>query len=226
MPSDDPRYQNTEQRKGSILEHYNEIANILRPIRNRILVALAGNHDYRSTRFGNFVKDTFCHSLKIPYGTTAAKVIVDDKQGRLQYKMFAYHPFTGSINSSSQDPIMREAVMVSQMKRKLVAQRMGDCVLQLVAHFHKALIARPFHDLYLIDDGNRIKQRYHKEADPRASFIPEDSRWYGSVPGYQRKHIMGESGYVERAGYTPVELGALRATIEAGKVSNLEKRLV
>jgi len=234
MPHDDPRYIPGEQEvdgdrkvEKSILRCYNDMAKMFMPIRNKILCAFAGNHDYRSMKWGDCVKDIFCERLGIPYGTTAGKIIVnDEKTGKLQYKIFAYHPFTGSIGSTHSDPIMREATETSQMKRKLVQQGMGDCLLQVVAHFHNGKIAPPFQGLYLVDDGTNIKQKYHKEADPRAQYIPENLRWYASLPGYQKKHIMGKSGYVERAGYGPVELGCIRAFVVAGKITHMDKVLV
>jgi hypothetical protein len=222
----DKRWERTGQTEQSILEQYNGITDLFMPIKSRLLGAIAGNHDWKLNHWGDCVKDVFCKRLEIPYGTAACKLIVSDLKGKLQYKAFAHHPFTGQVNSNHPDPIMREAVETSQVKRKLALQRMGDCILNISAHFHKGRIAKPFQDLYLVDDGKTIKQKYHREANPTAEYIPEDLRWFASVPGFVKKHVMGLSGYVERSGYAPVELGVIRSFTVAGKVTHVDKKLV
>lgn len=222
----DKRWERTSQTKESILEQYNNITDRFMPIRNRLLGANSGNHDWKLNTFGDCVKGVFCKRLEIPYGTVACKLIVNDTRGKLQYKAFIHHPFAGCINSTNADPIMREAMETSQVKRKLTTQKMGDCLLNISAHFHKGRIARPFQGLYLVDDGKSIKQKYHREANPTAEYIPEDLRWYASLPGFLKKHLMGVSGYVERSAYEPVELGVVRSFAVSGKITHLDKKLV
>ena len=222
----DKRWERKGQKETSILQQYNSITDLFMPIKNRMLGAISGNHDWKMNGFGDCVEGVFCSRLEIPYGTVSCKLIVSDPKGKLQYKAFIHHPFTGQINSNHPDPLMREAAETSQAKRKLCDQRMGDCVLNISAHFHKGRIAKPFQDLYLVDDGKAIKQKYHREANPQAEYIPEDLRWYATLPGFVKKHLMGLSGYVERSGYKPVELGAIRSFTVAGKITHMDKKLV
>ena len=222
----DKRWERKSQDKQSVLEQYNSITDRFKPIKRKLLGANSGNHDWKLNTWGDCVEGVFCKNLDIPYGTVASKLIVSDLKGKLQYKAFIHHPFTGSVNSTHPDPLMREATETMQVKRKLALQKMGDCILNISAHFHKGRIARPYQGLYLVDDGTSIKQKYHREADPRAPYIPEDLRWYASLPGFVKKHLMGLSGYVERSAYEPVEIGVVRSFTVGGKITHMDKKLV
>lgn len=216
-----------ETHKETITSQYNRAVDTFRPIRRKILFANAGNHDTKVRTHGDMVKDIFCKYLEIPYGTVSCKLIVSDKTGKLQYKVFATHPHSGSINSSHPDPIMREAAEKVQLKRRLCRERMGDCILNVAAHYHKAIVVKPYQGgLYLIDDGEALKQRYKAEADPRAEYIDEDLRWYGSIPGWIRKHMLHVDSYVEKNGLDPLPLGAIRTVTQGGKIVEMKEMLV
>ena len=165
--------------------------------------------------------------LGIQYGTYSCKLLVLDPRGRLQYKAFITHG-NGSLSSAHAEPIMREASLQAQVKRKLTKELMADCHVQVMAHFHRPVIVSPYQSLYLTDNGIKIKQQYHADADPRAKYIPEDLRWHIAVPGFVRKYSKDTktSGYVERAGLAPAELGFLVSKSVGGRTVHVEKRLV
>ena len=222
----DRRYEQGKH-KQTITEQYGDAEDIFRPIRNKVLFACSGNHDSKVRHYGDMVKDIFCKHLRIPYGTVSCKLIVSDKSGKLMYKAFATHPHSGMIRSSNPDPIMREASEKSQLKRRLARERMADCILNMAAHFHKAIVVKPFQELYLVDDGERIKQRYIAEAHATDEYIDENLRWYGSIPGWIKKYgELGTDGYTERAGYDPLPLGAIKTVVQGGKIVDMDKMLV
>ena len=211
----------------SITEQYNAAIDAFKPIARRILAVCTGNHDAKLRSTGDMVRDVFCKTLDVPYGTQSCKLIINDvKSNDLQYKVYMTHPDNGTIRSSHPDPIMREAAEKVQLKRRLTRERMADCILNIAAHFHKAITVEPFQELYLVDDGDKIKQRYKAEADAHAEYIDEDLRWYGSVPGWIKKYSLGRSGYVERAGYAPLPIGCLKTVVRDGKIVRMEKKLI
>lgn len=224
----DKRFDQTNHRM-TISEQEAEAEEVLAPIKGKTLVASRGNHESGIKNNGDIIRDTFCRHLGILYGTVSFKLIVRDPKGNLQYKGFFTHPHSGVIRSSHPDPIMREASEKVQLKRRLARERMGDCILNMAAHFHKAIDVDPYkgQELFLIDDGHKIKQRYIAEADPRAEYIDEDLRWYGSVPGWIRKYgELGTDSYVEQAGYDPLPIGYMRVTVRGGKIMAMDKVLI
>jgi hypothetical protein len=223
----DRRYEkDVHDKGGTILRQFNNITGIFEGARGRIITALSGNHEWTVRHYGDGVKEIFCERLKVPYGTYSCKIHVQDQKGRLQYKVFVTHG-NGHISSVHPDPVMREASLKSQVKRKLAKELMADCHLNIIAHFHRPVIVHPYQSLYLVDDGEKIRQKYLAEVNPRAAFIPEEQRWYAAVPGFLKKYgVPGVSGYVERSGLAPVELGFLVSHANSGRTFGIEKRLV
>lgn len=213
----------------SITEQCQKIKARFRRIKGKILVAGRGNHESAIKDHGDIIRDVFCKDLGIPYGTVSFKLVVSDPSGKLMYKAFATHPHSGSIGSSSDNPILRDAMEKVQLMRRLCREMMGDCILNMAAHFHKAITVDPrdYQKLYLVDDGEKIKQRYVVKGDPTAEYIDEYSRWFGSIPGWVRKYgELGTDGYVERAGYNPLPLGYLKTVTRDGKIVAMEEALV
>jgi len=220
----DKRYE-AGQHTQLILDQYATAAKMFKPVRHKLLGANEGNHDHTIASYGCFVEKLFCEPLEIPYGTYSSKLIINDLKGRLQYKVFTTHG-NGSVGSKHHDPVLRTAQEQSKVKAKLSAERMGDCLLNVIAHFHRGIIVEPVQELYLTDDGESIRQKYADEADPRAKFIPVDLRYYLSCPGFIKKYALGSSSYGERAGYAPLELGFIITKAVAGKIISCKKILV
>lgn len=219
---DDKRYDasTVDSRNPLPLQQYQSLVSLFKPIRGKILVTLEGNHDYKiSARFGNGVRDIFCRELEIPYGTYSCKLNIKDKKKRLQYKTFLTHGF-GSVNSVADDPVRREANMQLSLKRRLY-RKAGDCSLMAMGHTHKLIVKPPISDLYLTDDGEKIKQHYTK---PNGSdFISPDLRWYCNTGSFYKLYHMTDSGYAERFGYDPTELGFCVAEVKGGSINNVRK---
>lgn len=220
---DDKRYEHgmTDAGLPVPLLQYKALVRQFRPIKSKILTILEGNHDFKiSNRFGNGVRDLLCDELGVEYGTYSCKLAVNDKGGRLMYKAFLTHG-AGSIRSSSPDPIRREANMLFQLRNRLY-RKAGDTALMACGHVHKLLIARPKADLYLTDDGRHVKQAY-VEATQVAPFIHPDLRHYVCTGSFMKLYAMGVSGYAERFGYDPVELGYIVVDVEDGIIRDVQK---
>ena len=233
---DDKRF-NWEVDKGeSALKQYQWVRDYLKPIvkAGKIISCNFGNHDWKLSRFGNYVRDLVCSDLdqefglgSCPYGTFSCKVSISDEWGKL-YKIFYTHG-SRSINSISPDPIRKLANMKFILKRHLQDAH-GDCLVMAKAHSHKLLITEPETSLYLWDDGKRIKSSY-TGASNHQNYIPVDIRWYINSGSFYRLYADTEedgpvSSYAEMAEYAPNELGYVVIECREGKVSNVRKVVV
>jgi hypothetical protein len=138
--------------------------------------------------------------------------------------MFLTHGY-GSINSSADDGVRRKANMRLSLKRKL-KDKAGDCILMGMAHTHKLIVSKPEETLYLTDNGKQIKQNYtaSKHTD---GYIHPDHRWYVNTGSFYRLYGKdGISGYAERAGYDPVELGYILIKVRNREIIAVEKVLL
>ena len=229
---DDPRYcmQTTDPQASTPVRQYRQALEELMPIKDKILVMLEGNHDWKiSGRYGSLIKDVVCPELagnkdgSTIYGTYSCKLSIVDRKGDLMYKMFLTHG-AGSINSSADDPVRREANMLLSLKRKLF-RKAGDCAIMAQGHTHKLLVKPPIPELYLTDDSKNIHQRYTK-SNHTAEFIPPDLRYYVNTGCFYKLYEMGVSGYAERAGYDPNELGYVVVTVVDGVIKSVEPRVI
>jgi len=224
---DDKRYyKDTEDPNASVpLLQYKSIKQKLQPIRSRILVALDGNHDFKLSKYGNFVRDIFCKNDKgdedICYGTYSCILSVHDKKDKLMYQHFITHG-NGSINSAADSPIRRESNMQLTLKRKLW-RKIGNCFLMAMAHSHKLIVAEPTKDFYLLNEGGKIKEHYTKEIQV-ADYIDPDMRYYINTGSFLRVYADEPvSGYVERMMLDPVQLGFPIVNVEDGIVTGVKK---
>ena len=215
---------------------YHSMSRRIKPIKDKMLFALLGNHDWRLARTkGNPVRNILCKELGIRYGSFSCKLIVKDKKGKLMYKLFATHGMK-TISSSADDPIRQEANEKLVLKRHLY-KKAGDCVIMAKGHAHKLIISEPSKKLYLMDTGGRIKQSYQYNI-PTDNYIDKDLRWYTCVGSFLKQYAepiwmknveTGEpekvpvSGYAEMSEYDPVELGYVIVEVRDKQVANVRK---
>jgi len=203
-------------------QQYQRFIDIFRPCAKQILYINTGNHDYKHIKTIDLV-DWVCHELKVPYGTYSSKITIYDSRGKPRFKIYTTHG-NGSISSIADDPIRKLANMKLSLKRKL-APLAADCFLAVMAHTHRLIVSPPEKELYLTDDGEKIKQHYTM-AQQDAEYIPAHLRWYLNSGSFLKNQILGSSGYAERAMYSPVELGYGRAIIEDYQIVDVQKVLV
>ena len=224
---DDKRYsRDTEDTQTPTpLKQYRRMKDFFKPIANKTLFILLGNHDWMlATKYGNYLKDELCKDLKIPYGTYTAKCTMYDSKRRKQYGLFNTHG-AKSIFSTADDPIRREANMLLQLKRRL-SMKAGDCEVMAMGHTHRLLVSPPMSSLYLYDDGSRVRSAYTGMRTGRGQWIHPDHRWYVNTGSFLKLYGIGVSGYGERAGYDPVELGYPILECRDGKIANIRKVVI
>jgi predicted phosphodiesterase len=201
------------------MQQYQRFVEIFEPVAKQIVYINSGNHDYKHIRIMDFV-ETICKQLGVPYGTYTSKLTVQDDKGRNRFKIFTGHGW-GSLSSTADDPIRRKSNMKLSLKRKLM-NKAADCVLMACGHTHKLIISRPEKELYMTDDGSRLIQNY-TEAPQNAPNIPAHLRWYVNTGNFLKNQVIGASGYAERAGYDPSEMGYVKVIIEDWQIADVKK---
>jgi UDP-2,3-diacylglucosamine pyrophosphatase LpxH len=198
------------------------IIELMTPIKDKIVVSLEGNHEFKIRKHMK-IMEHICHALEIPYGTFTCKITYRDKHG-VQFKHYTTHGFR-SIGSTAADPVVREANVKKQNKDKLKG-KCADAYLMTRHHNHKLILSEPNHELFLTDNGSKIKQNY-TEAKQNAKYIPPDLRWYGCAGSFSRLYPhMGVSGYAERFELDPTEIGYLKFQIRDRKLVNGERVVI
>jgi predicted phosphodiesterase len=192
------------------------------PIKKKIIYINDGNHDYKLSKTFNIVKNLICEQMGIPYGTYSSKLTVCDTTGKARFKVFTTHGYR-SVSSSADDPIRRKANMRLSLKL-LLSRKAGDCLVMACGHTHKLLVSRPVHDLYLTDNGKTVKQHYMGSGmGVGGDFIHPDHRYYCNTGSFLRLYTLGSSGYAERFGYDPVELGYIKICVRNYQVVSADE---
>lgn len=202
---DDPRFSPEKLTEPPPLAQIKEAKRKLEPIKDMLITILMGNHERSLWRFGNITQD-ICDYLGVEYGTYTAKITLQDKKDNLMYKTYETHG-RKLITSTADDPLRRKVNMQLILKRHLKFKA-GDCAVMIKHHAHKLIVTPPTSELYLVDDGKKIKQGYTSSGQTEP-FIHPDARWYGCAASFLKLYGKDTSGYAEIAEYDPVELGFL-----------------
>jgi hypothetical protein len=208
---------------------------IMRPVAKRrdrhgtkFLAKGFGNHEWKLINTEDFAK-TAADELGVPYGCVMYKFVAKYK-GEIMHKFLIVHG-KGQLPQGAKDPIQRKANREAAVKRKLERTGHGDCIAMIMSHVHECYIINPTSQdsLYLTDQDNKIKQHYMAPSPQNASYIPPESRWYASTPGF-RKSISPPGSYAmdygEMGMFSPTELGWLELHVKNGKLAEIRKRIV
>ncbi len=215
---DDKRFSPDKLKEPLPLAQMEQAIEDRQAIKDRLLCKLIGNHCRKLWRFGD-IMEQICKKLEVDYGTYTAKITIKDKRGRLMYKIYETHGFR-NITSSADDPKRRKVNMQLILKRQLKFKA-GDCAVMIKHHTHKLIVCKPESELYLTDDGNKVKQNY-TDWGQRENYIHPDARWYGNAGSFLRLYGKDISGYAEIMEYDPVELGFLVLKVRDRKIVALE----
>ena len=215
---DDKRYSPENLKEPLPLAQIDRAIKLRQPIKDKLLCKLMGNHERKLWRFGD-ITEKICQDLWVDYGTWTCKLIIKDKNGKLMYKIYETHGLK-SIISAADDPKRRQVNMQLILKRHLKFKA-GDCAVMVKHHTHKLLVCKPESELYLVDDGNKIKQKYTGWGQSE-DYIHPDARWYGNAGSFLKLYGKGISGYAEILEYDPVELGFLILRVRDKKIISLD----
>ena len=220
---DDPRFDPQDKMISLPSQEKDHLINLVRPIRKKHLTWLIGNHEWRLLKFGNMALD-ICKDLEIEYGTWSAKLSIYDEHGLL-YRIFVVHGF-GSVNSRLPSALRRKTNMKENLKSKLFLLA-GDTMIMAMGHSHKLLIYSPEEQIEMCLTGeSKLSQHYDLPDPPKEGRIPHESRYYintGSFLKLYGDNDYPQSGYAERMGLTPNELGFVNIKVRDRKVVGVEK---
>lgn len=216
---DDPRYNPSTCPQPFALQQVDDFVELMQPIKNKIIVMLYGNHEIKLWKFGNLSAE-ISKRLGISYGTFSCRLTYLDPYGQLMYKHFATHGHK-PINSTAEPHFRRESNMKLILKRHLEPFG-GDCALNSKGHTHRLLIMRPYEELYLSDDQEKVHQHYTR-LDQTSSYIHPDARWYVNTGAFYKLYELGVSSYAEEAEYPPIQLGYAVVKVRDGIIRDIEK---
>lgn len=216
---DDKRYDPETVSEPVPMRQRDNVIRDFRPIRNKCLFWLWGNHPQKLYRFGNITLD-ICRTLGIEYGTWTTKISLKDKHG-LMFKGFFCHGVRGAMRSNAKDYEQRQANLKAALKQKL-KEKAADCVLMGMGHTHLLLKVDPAPKLYMTDDGKKVKQRYLTPGS-NEQYIDPDRRWYVNTGSFLKTYGDEVSGYGEIAGYDPVELGYVKVKVNDRAITSVDK---
>jgi len=220
---DDPRYSPDTTDQPFPLQQIEDIVTLLWPIKSKLLTILTGNHEMKLWRFGNITR-IICDKLSVPYGTYTSKITITNQKDTLLYKVFATHG-RKSITSTADDPKRRLVNQRLILKRHLKFKA-GDAVIMAKGHSHKLIVCDPEPELYLVDDGKKIKQKYITSSQ-NAEYIHPDHKWYISTGSFLKLYGHdGVSGYAEIAEYDPLELGYCVALVRNGSIQEIQRKVL
>ena len=201
---------------------YDYFEELIRHTRKRWGCLLFGNHEDTHMKHSDYTR-RICKNLDIPYGTYSAVITYQLKTGEQLFKVFVTHG-RGSINSTADDPIRREANYHLSLKRKFKG-KFADCAISAMGHTHRLLVCPPKKTLYMTSEDGEMLQNY-KEGEQSASYIHPDHRYYVNTGSFRRTYIRGCSDYAEKAMYDPVELGFPVVVVRNGKIQRIEKEYI
>ncbi len=204
------------------LAQLKEAIKLREPIKHLMWTMLDSNHLRTLWRFGALTQE-ICEQLGIDYGTYTAKITIQDSREKLIFKIYETHGFKG-ITSTADDPIRREANMQLILKRHL-KNKAADCAVMVKHHAHKLIVCKPRSELYLVDDGKKIKQQYTSWGQ-NESYIHPDARWYGCAGSFLKLYGENISGYAEIMEYDPTELGFLVLIVRNKKIVELKRHVL
>ena len=218
ITSDDKRWSQEEVKIPTPIEQAALAVETFRPIAEKCLVGLNGNHERKLHRFGAIVEKLICEPLKIPFGTYSARIVLPGL-----FNIYCTHGRL-SLKSNAKDFEQRTANMKATLKMRLM-HKMADCAVMLVGDCHKLLVVEPSKILYMTDGKDGVQQNYLK-GETTGKYINPDQRWYAACGSFERISVDGVSGYAERLMLDPVPLGAIIIKIKNTTIRTIEEFLV
>jgi hypothetical protein len=197
---------------------------IHKPIAKKILVWMRGNHEWDLHRFGD-LSEYIAKGIECPYGTYTSRLQFQSKRGPM-FRAFFTHGIGCQLISNAKDHEQRVANMKATLKSRL-QNKSGDCALMACGDTHKLLIVDPAPRLFLSgDESGVLKSQYLKPDGGMGEWIEPDRRWYVNTGSWLKLYTEGVSGYAERFGCDPIELGYAIAEIRDRKLVNVRKVVI
>lgn len=223
--SDDKRFQWDAEKDPVPLQQRDYVVERYQPVAKKILVGLTGNHEFKLHRFGDIAKD-ICTGLGVEYGTFTCILRLFCKEQHL-FNMFLAHGW-GTFRSNAKDFEQMLANKAAAMK-KVLRHKAGDCLVMAVGHSHLLMVVPPTKKQFYLGYGKGKPSAHYLVNDPidTTRYIHPDMRWYANTGSYMRLYADNIiSGYAERAGYDPIELGHVLLTVKDKRLVDVDTKVL
>lgn len=217
---DDKRYDLDTTKQPIPFKQAKAVIEQFRPLGSKLITILWGNHPYKLWKFGNLTEH-ICHELNIPFGDYSCKISFRDGRNKPMFKAYVEHG-NKTFQNRAGGPHQREGNRQEALKRWL-SPLAGDCAYMGQGHAHEGVICEPFHQLWMSDDAQELKQKYWKPEYKDGEFIHPDHRVYVCSPAFKKSRGVGITSWEERRGFAPSELGYVKTRIENGQIVQVEK---
>jgi hypothetical protein len=212
------------EQKKNVISDLTPIAKV-----GRLLTVLKGNHEKALERKYGDITTEICEELRkvsgglYPIaGTYTHKLEFFHNNNDLMFKGYFTHG-RKSLTSVSPDPHRRRAYMQYRLKR-LLEDMCGDAILMARGHSHVVLVTPPIPTVYLTSEKGKLKQHYtHAGTGKAGQYIPPDNRWYSCTGSFLRSQELEVETYTEIAEYPPIEIGYIKAIIQAREVVDVQE---
>jgi len=230
---DDKRYHFFETKERSILQQIENAKKHRKHIAKKLLVGLDGNHPFKLSRtIGNISQQVYQGTegnpsyLRVPYGTWACVLVYKDKLGFVMFRHYATHGF-GSITSQAKDVDQELANKLALLKKKL-KKKVGNALLMSMGHTHQLLVNRPKKRLVINEVYGSLEASHSSNSIVNSdNEIPPDDRYYVNTGSFLKQFDLKSgdhfSGYAERAGYDPIELGFAVCRVRDGNIADIDE---
>ena len=201
-----------------------DILELLEPIRNRILVAVDGNHERSIWNHYRLTKD-IADSIGAEYSNgLMAKLIFPG------FRMLVVHPRDGAINSKAGDEMQRHTNNLIIFKRRLWNRPHGDCDLVVSGHYHRLLLHPPdMEDTMLFNPATGRALAMPKEPgriwidrEKGLYRVPVSEKYWMCSGAFLRAYMEDSSTYAEEFGMSHAHLGYGHIEVRNDKLWKVE----
>lgn len=202
------------------------VVNYLKPIKNKLITILFGNHSKILYDTNGDITRSICEELGIGYakedcGGYSCVVSFCDKKGEM-FKGYFTHG-KKPIRSIADDPIRNLANQKLQLKQHL-KHKFSDCILMAKGHTHKLIVSEPVNQLFLTTENDHITEHYTGYVG--GNYIHPDHRWYVNTGSFLKTSEEGVLSYSEYFEYDPVELGYAVVEVHDRQITGIRKVVV
>jgi hypothetical protein len=219
---DDPRYTSDSTIENSIFNQIKMAVKQMEGIKDQIVCLLEGNHETKLHRFGS-IGSEIAEKLDVKFGTYTARITYQFADGTF-FKHFATHG-SRAVSSNAKTAKQRRENMENRL-RLLLSEKSQTCALATMGHTHKLMRCPPEQQLYMDDNGSELTQHYTAPDTVRTGYVDLEQRWFANTGSFMKLYELGVSGYAERFGYDPIELGFIIVKVRNKQIVDIDKVVV
>lgn len=222
---DDKRYDGLTT-EASVYQQLLDCSRARDPYKRKIVEINDGNHPWKLWKWFGPGKPGFtevvCKNLDVPFGTAACVIRYADKNDKTVFKQFACHAGgRGRPSSCAKDPKQKQNNIELGVKDRLKG-KMGDTILMSCGHWHIMTYCPPTVEFFVASSSGKLKSGHTFNSAPVGDFIHPDHRHYLCCGSFLKTYGEDISGYAEKMGLDPVELGFYVVRVRDRKIVGVD----